>query len=60
MSGYPTPDQVESASAEALQRWVRYLPSPTDEQRPTMERILARYSELDADARVAASKRVGW
>lgn len=60
MSAYPTMEQVEAASAVELVGWLRFLPSPTDEQRPVLERIIERRNALPADERVAASKAVGW
>lgn len=59
MSGYPTEEQVEAADAVDLQRWLRYLPSPTDAERPVMDRIIACWQVLPRDERVAASKAVG-
>lgn len=60
---YPTLEQVEAASLEQLTQWQRFLSSPTDENRPTLERIMARHAELraaDPAAAIAASKSVGW
>lgn len=60
---YPTSDEIERAGLETLVVWNRYLPSPTDEQRPILERIVARYRDLaeqDPAAAVRASRRVGW
>lgn len=63
MNGYPTLAQVEEAGQAELIRWTRYLPSPSDADRPTLERILERLRtvrEEDPDGHVAASKAVGW
>lgn len=57
---YPTIEQVDAASAEDVVRWVRFLPSPNDEQRPIMDRIVKRNRELPDEERVKASKAVGW
>jgi hypothetical protein len=61
MSGYPTVAQVDAAGVFDLLRWTRTLPSPDDEHRPVLERILKRLGEereKDNDAYVAASKRL--
>lgn len=58
--GYPTLPEVEDADARQLVWWVRYLPSPTDENRPTLIRIIERRNALPEAERVAASKAVGW
>lgn len=57
---YPTVAEVEQAGAVALQRWVRLLPSPTDEQRDVMDLIVRRYRQLPSGDRIEASKSVGW
>lgn len=59
MTGYPTMEQVENADVRALLGWTRGLPSPDDEHRPILERILERLAEKRAEdpgAYVAASK----
>lgn len=61
--GYPTMEQVEAAGQGALMSWSRFLPSPTDENRPVLDRILARQAELREEnpgGYVAASKSAGW
>lgn len=60
---YPTMDQVEKAEIFSLTTWIRFLPSPSDENRPVMERIVERFREIkraDPGAVVAASKEVDW
>ena len=62
MSAYPTMEQVEAADIVALTSWVRRLPSPDDDDRPVLERIMARYHAAkisNPSAAVAASKAVG-
>jgi hypothetical protein len=57
--GYPSPEHVEAADVRSLLGWVRGLPSPTDENRPLLDRILVRLREereKDNGAYVAASK----
>lgn len=57
--GYPTAEQVEAADVRQLLGWTRGLPSPDDESRPTLDRILVRLAaerEKDNGAYVAASK----
>jgi hypothetical protein len=61
VNGYPTMEEVEAAGVFDLLRWTRSLPSPDDEHRPILERILFRLGEeraKDNDAYVAASKRL--
>lgn len=57
---YPTMEQVEEASAVDIVRWLRHLPSPDDEHRPILDRIIERNRALTDEERVAASKTVGW
>ncbi len=45
MSRYPTLERVEEASREQLARWQLELPSPDDDHRPILERIMVRLSE---------------
>lgn len=62
MSGYPSAGQIEAAGLDSLIWWMRFLPSPSDDDRPKMERILERAADLrgrDGAGWVAASKRVG-
>lgn len=59
MTGYPTMDEVEGADLRQLLAWTRGLPSPDDEHRPILERILKRLGEereKDPGGYVAASK----
>ena len=61
--GYPTMEDVEVADQTQLMRWVRYLPSPNDDNRPILVRILERQAELcesDPAGHTQASKDVGW
>lgn len=59
MTGYPTLEEVEGADVRQLLAWTRGLPSPDDEHRPILGRILMRLRDeraKDPDAYVAASK----
>ncbi|MDQ1584537.1 MAG: hypothetical protein QOF36_2591 [Microbacteriaceae bacterium] len=59
MSAYPTAEQVEAADVRQLLGWVRGLPSPDDEHRPLLDRIIERMQALreqDPSAYVSASK----
>lgn len=56
---FPTTQQVEGASHEQLARWMRYLPSADDNDRPTQELIYARFKALGG-WNPALSKAVGW
>ena len=61
--GYPSLADVEQADQTQLIRWVRYLPSPDDDNRPILERILERQAKLregDQAGYIQASKDVGW
>lgn len=61
--GYPTRRQVEVAGLIGLTGWLRWLPSPNDENREIMDLIVRRHGELkaaDPAAAVHASKVVGW
>lgn len=57
---YPTLEQVDEADAVTIVGWYRFLPSPTDDKRPIMDRIVARFQALPQEERTAASKQVGW
>lgn len=40
---YPTPDQVDAATAPRLEAWAALLPSPKDDQeRAVFDRVTAR------------------
>lgn len=57
--GYPSAAQVEHADVRQLLGWTRGLPSPIDENRPLLDRIVIRLGEereKDNGAYVAASK----
>jgi hypothetical protein len=56
---YPTMDQVNLASRVQICTWYRFLPSPDDEHRPILERIIERFKELGGFT-PEISKRVGW
>ena len=56
---YPTMAEVEAATRYQLLRWTRYLPSPDDEHRPILERIMARQKETGGIT-PELSKKVGW
>lgn len=61
-AAYPSPQAIEAAGMQQLLSWQRFLPSPNDEQRPRLERIMARLAamrEQDPDGYVKASKAVG-
>lgn len=63
IGSYPTLNEVQNGGPIELQRWMRFLPSPTDEQRSIMELIVDRYLEMkqkDPGAMVTASKAVGF
>lgn len=60
---WPTLEEVEAADVRQLLSWNRFLPSPTDEERPAADRVFKRLGELkaaDPAAFVAASKDLGW
>ena len=59
MIAYPTVEAVEDATPRQLIVWLRFLPSPTDEQRPAMDLIVNRWQALDQTTRTTASKSVG-
>ena len=56
---YPTMAQVESADRVQLLRWTRFLPSPSDEKRKVLNRILAR-QQATGGITPEISKQVGW
>lgn len=61
--GWPTMAEVEQADVRQLLGWNRFLPSPTDEERPAATRAFERLGELqeaDPAAFTAASKDLGW
>lgn len=57
---YPTLEAVDQADAVQIVGWYRFLPSPTDDKRPIMDRIVERFQALDPEERTRASKQVGW
>lgn len=63
-SGFPTMEAVEAADITSLTRWVRYLPTASNEaELKVINRATRRYSQVkqaDPDAAVRASKAVGW
>lgn len=60
MNGYPTLEQVGNADVYNITRWLRFLPSPVDEDRPVMDAIIAKRGTFTDAERVRASKDVGW
>ena len=62
-SGYPTLEEVESASPNQIMSWYRFLPSPSgSEQVEVMDRICDIWKELKTkgDINSNTSKSVGW
>jgi hypothetical protein len=57
---YPALDEVKEASPTDIVRWVRFLPSPTDAQRPIAAAIHHAYSLIPTADLTLASKAVGW
>ena len=56
---YPTPKEVEEANRLTLCCWHRFLPSPTEEQLPILNRIEERYKEAGGMS-PEISKMIGW
>lgn len=63
MTVFPTLEDVEHADIVALTRWMRFLPTASnDAQLDVINRVFARWreeKERDPGAAVAASKQVG-